>query len=389
MRRESFRWRAVTAVIVLSIVGSLVAGSGASGDPIVEKRAEARSVADELEQITEQAEILAEKYNDARLEVARVQRKVRVAQATVRRTRSQLSERRRELALYAVNAYVRGGEDVTTMSVFLGAEDGNSVGRRQGYAKAALGDRADLIARLRAAKVNVENDLAELATTQTRAETAEAQVEVKRNAAQAAVTKQRRLLTRVRGELAGLVKAERARRAAAAAQKAREAMRRLAAEQAAATRRASDAQPAPTIQPSRGSGTATPGPAPAPAPVVAPVGQGAGAAIAAGRSVLGVRYTWGGASPATGFDCSGFVLWAWQHGGRSLPHSSRAMYSSSRRIPMSEIQPGDLIFYGRPTVHHVALYIGGGQIIHSPSSGSSVRYDSVYYWDALVGAGRI
>ena len=55
---------------------------------------------------------------------------------------------------------------------------------------------------------------------------------------------------------------------------------------------------------------------------------------------------------------------------------------------MSSIQPGDLIFYGSP-VHHVALYIGGGQIIHAPHTGSYVRIDSVYYWSDVAGAGRV
>ena len=104
--------------------------------------------------------------------------------------------------------------------------------------------------------------------------------------------------------------------------------------------------------------------------------------------MLGVRYTWAGEDPATGFDCSGLVLWAWAHGGKSLPHSSRMMYSSSQRIPMDQLQPGDLVFYGSP-IHHVALYIGGGQIIHSPRTGSYVQVASVHYWSDIAGAGRV
>jgi cell wall-associated NlpC family hydrolase len=82
-------------------------------------------------------------------------------------------------------------------------------------------------------------------------------------------------------------------------------------------------------------------------------------------------------------------MWAWSKGGKSLPHSSRMQYSMTQRISMSDIQPGDLIFYGKPQIHHVALYIGNGQIIHAPNSRSVVRIDSVYYWNELVGAGRI
>ncbi|MCU1452558.1 MAG: hypothetical protein JWN46_704, partial [Acidimicrobiales bacterium] len=134
----------------------------------------------------------------------------------------------------------------------------------------------------------------------------------------------------------------------------------------------------------------TPKPKPSPPPTTPPppVGVGAGAAIAAARSQLGVRYTWGGASPSTGFDCSGLVMWAWAHGGKSLPHSSAAMYAMSRKIPLSQLQPGDLVFYGTP-VHHVALYIGGGSIIHAPNRGDVVKISSLYYWSDLVGAGRV
>jgi cell wall-associated NlpC family hydrolase len=61
----------------------------------------------------------------------------------------------------------------------------------------------------------------------------------------------------------------------------------------------------------------------------------------------------------------------------------------STKISKSELQPGDLVFYGRPTIHHVALYIGGGQIIHSPGSGKYVHITTVDYWNQYAGAGRI
>ena len=81
-------------------------------------------------------------------------------------------------------------------------------------------------------------------------------------------------------------------------------------------------------------------------------------------------------------------MWAWAHGGKSLPHSSSAQYSMATKISVSALQPGDLVFYGSP-VHHVALYIGGGQIIHAPHTGDVVKIASVSYWSDLAGAGRI
>ena len=134
-------------------------------------------------------------------------------------------------------------------------------------------------------------------------------------------------------------------------------------------------------QRSGGGGGLSANPAPAP-------NGGASAAVAEGLDQVGKPYKWAGSGPDS-FDCSGFTAWAWRAGGVSLPHNSRAQYSASTHIPMSAIQPGDLIFYGQPTIHHVALYIGNGQIVHAPASGSNVRVDSVYYWDELVGAGRV
>lgn len=112
------------------------------------------------------------------------------------------------------------------------------------------------------------------------------------------------------------------------------------------------------------------------APIVnAPASGGAATAIAAARSKLGSPYVWAAAGPST-FDCSGLTMYAWAKAGHSLPHSSASQMSTGRRVSASALQPGDLVFYGSP-VHHVALYVGGGQVIHAPQTGDVVRYASV------------
>jgi len=111
------------------------------------------------------------------------------------------------------------------------------------------------------------------------------------------------------------------------------------------------------------------------APANVPVSGRAGAAVAAARSVLGSPYVWAAEGPST-FDCSGLTLFAWAKAGVSLPHSSRMQQGSGRRVSLSALKPGDLVFYGSP-VHHVALYVGGGQVIHAPQSGDVVRYAAV------------
>jgi cell wall-associated NlpC family hydrolase len=78
-------------------------------------------------------------------------------------------------------------------------------------------------------------------------------------------------------------------------------------------------------------------------------------------------------------------MWAWAHGGVSLPHSSRAQYASLPHVPLSQLAPGDLIFYGHP-IHHVGIYKGGGVMIHAPQTGETVREESI--WRNPVGAAR-
>ena len=119
--------------------------------------------------------------------------------------------------------------------------------------------------------------------------------------------------------------------------------------------------------------------------IVAPSSQ-AGAAIKAALSQLGVRYRFGAKSPGSAFDCSGLTSWAWGVAGVGIPRTSRTQYAGLIRIPTAAIQPGDLIFSGYP-IHHVGMYIGGGQMVHAPRTGDVVKISAVS-WSAVVGVAR-
>lgn len=94
--------------------------------------------------------------------------------------------------------------------------------------------------------------------------------------------------------------------------------------------------------------------------------------VSAARAFFKVRYLWGGTS-AFGFDCSGLVNLIYRSFGRVIPRDADAQARGGRWVPRSALRPGDLVFYGRAHVHHVALYAGGGMMIEAPDSSSWVR----------------
>jgi cell wall-associated NlpC family hydrolase len=105
---------------------------------------------------------------------------------------------------------------------------------------------------------------------------------------------------------------------------------------------------------------------------------------------VGNPYVWGGTSLTNGTDCSGFVMRVYQNFGYSLNRSSRAQYSNGVPVSIDELQPGDLVFYAysNGTIHHVALYIGNGQIVHACDSRTGIIVSNVYY-NTPYGARRI
>jgi cell wall-associated NlpC family hydrolase len=96
------------------------------------------------------------------------------------------------------------------------------------------------------------------------------------------------------------------------------------------------------------------------------------------RRLLGVPYSYGGTSPRSGFDCSGFVRYVFEHFGIDLPHSSYAQFGTGRRVARGGLLPGDLVFFdGRG---HVGVYVGRGRFIHAPHSGTRVSIDPLDGW---------
>jgi cell wall-associated NlpC family hydrolase len=138
---------------------------------------------------------------------------------------------------------------------------------------------------------------------------------------------------------------------------------------------------------------------PAAAPQLAPSASLPGASVGTeiamrAMSLLGTPYKWGGASPG-GFDCSGLVRFVHEQLGIYTPRTAAEQYSAARRVKISGLEPGDLLFFRTQDgkrISHVAIYTGEGRFIHAPQAGRPVELrtlDDEYYRPRLAGAGRL
>jgi cell wall-associated NlpC family hydrolase len=108
--------------------------------------------------------------------------------------------------------------------------------------------------------------------------------------------------------------------------------------------------------------------------------------VATAREFMGLQYLWGGLS-AWGFDCSGLTWAVYRVHGITIPRDADAQFAAGTPVARGALRPGDLLFYERPVVGHVAIYAGGGMMIEAPNSASRVRLVPVRSAD-FVGAKR-
>jgi cell wall-associated NlpC family hydrolase len=109
-------------------------------------------------------------------------------------------------------------------------------------------------------------------------------------------------------------------------------------------------------------------------------------AITIATAQIGKPYVWGGAGPNT-FDCSGLMQWSWAQVGVHLPRVAADQQSWATPVPISDVEPGDLVFFGSPA-HHVGMYVGDGLMVEAPHTGATVDLTSIW-WDDLAGFGRV
>lgn len=102
---------------------------------------------------------------------------------------------------------------------------------------------------------------------------------------------------------------------------------------------------------------------------------------------LGKPYVWAATGPNS-FDCSGLTQYVWRQAGVSIPRVAADQYAWTIPVPLSQLLPGDLVFYGATDIHHVGIYIGNGLMINAPHTGTVVQVSSIW-WSDLAGFGRV
>ncbi len=360
--RHSLRRTLLAIAVLIGVLAPVsIMVSGAGADALADKQAQARQIADKMAVLESQLMSVNAQYEQANYELHLAEQKVADAKALAEQTAAEVDRRQADLRDFAVSAYQTGNDTATLDALF--TSDPGAGAEKVSYLDTLGGNKRDLIDAYKGAKVKAEEDSARLEGLQAEAEAKAGVIEQARKAAASAAAEQESLNAKVQGELSGLVAAENARRAAEA-------------------QRAADAAARSTSGNGGGSTGGTVRNPPPPTP-------GAGGAISQALSQVGAPYVWGAAGPSS-YDCSGLVAWAYGRVGVSLPHYSGAMYAMTTRISASQLQPGDLVFWGGGGSEHVAIYMGGNQLVHAFGAEHGVAVTNLNgWWKPPTGYGRI
>lgn len=342
---------------------TLVLSPGAAADPLSSAQARATQLETQIQSTGRQMDALDQQYLAAEARKTHIEHQISATQLKVDRTKQRVAKDRLGLKKVAVRAYITDGGATTQDSLFVGNQ--TQVDDAKVFHQVATGDLTTAVATLQTAQAQLDALESTLRTQDQQAQQAVTTADNAYRHYQTLHAQQQAALSQVKGKIAVLVTQQR---------KAQQ----LAEERLAAAQLAGLSRSGPTVRVAS-SGTAHPPPA----------GGGAGAAaVAAAESQLGVPYVWGGESPGRGFDCSGLTSWAWAQAGVYLPHYSGAQMADSTPVSISDLQPGDLLFYGPGGSTHVAMYIGGGAMIEAPYTGAYVWVTAVRLGTGFAGAGR-
>ena len=362
------KWQALA--LFVGLASALAAAPVTHAEPasVSSKRAQAQAVMGQIQGLDSSLSHAIESYNLANEKLGRIREDLRENRRELRIAQQNLGRAQTALELRLVQLYTAGG-DSTGLEVLVGATSIEDLIERLDTADRVSDQSAQVLREVKLYRADVRSRRARLK----QAHVDQARLVAERASQKASIEGQlaerRRLLSSIQSEIGRLQAAERARQAQLAAQ---------------ARARVSSPQTGVEVL-TASTGSITSGSAPI---ITAPPSR-YGGVVGIAMRYLGIPYKWGGASPSTGFDCSGFIMYVYAQVGVSLPHNAAAQYGYGTPVDRSQLQPGDLVFFNG--LGHNGMYIGGGSFIHSPHTGDVVKISSLTGWYAStwVGARRL
>jgi len=356
----------------MSFFAALAAAGGATAEPasVSSKQAQAQSVMAQIQSLDGSLDHAVDAYNLANERLDAIKGDLNENRVNLTIAADNHRTAQRVLAARMVAIYTSEETD-STLDVLVGSQsledllDGlETVSRVSEQDSKVLADVIGFRTDMRRARARLQK--ARGRQTQLVAERA-----AHKSSIESQLGERQRLLSSIKSEIASIRAAEQRRQV----ELERQARARLTAPQPLIPQLAASADPS----------AASPNPSPIPAPGPAKYGGVVGIAM----QYLGIPYLYGGSTPATGFDCSGFIMYVYAQVGVSLPHNAAAQYGYGTPVDRSQLQPGDLVFFNG--LGHNGIYIGNNQMIHSPHTGDVLKISPLTGWYAStwVGARRL
>lgn len=334
--------RCITGIAVATLAGGLVmysAGAFAAPKPTISQ------VTAQVKALTTQENEAIQRYDQVNEQLAQASARLKQVNAEVARDRAQFTAMRKDVAEAAATAYEDG--NLTSMAALITSANPQTV-----LSQAAM---LVQISSTRSAEMRQFITAArQLSGAQQSARRAQAAISSLRDQRKARASSIGRTLSQKKSLLATLTAQQ------------QQAVQKVA---------------------SPGGGQGTGGAPPKPANPV-PASSAAGKAVAFAYAQLGCPYVWGAAGPcSSGYDCSGLAMAAWAYAGVSIPRDTYEQWAALPHIPLSDLEPGDLIYFNGES--HVGIYVGGGDIIDAPEPGENVEKVPLAGWYAQSEDGAV
>ena len=341
MKLRSTTRNAILALLIAACVASLVFAAAATASPVSQKKARLKAVKARLEKVYNESEIATEKYDQATSQLVTVRAQIQQNQRLLDTAQRNLHLANGQLIARAQDIYKT--RDVGIVDVLFSSSSFDDLITQLNMMQRLSNSDVDTVRSIAAYRRTIKNRRVRLETDKTAA----AKLVYERAAHKSQILALQARLQKLTKGLKRQIKQMEAQ----AALRAKLALQGY-------------------------TGTI---------PTVDPNSPGHPEIVAIAQRYLGVPYVWGGASPS-GFDCSGLVMYCYAQIGIGLSHGATDQQRASTPVPLSDLRPGDLVFFGNASFsHHVAIFVGGTTIIEAPHTGAVVCYGSYTGRDAGIG----